>query len=476
MPEIRYVCLSDTHFGADNSLLTYLGPGQQRADPLQQSPVLKQLMLCLRTLIGPGQERPTLVLNGDILELALATDDQAAMAFERFLDLAFPQGEEPLFQDRVFYLPGNHDHHLWETAREAQYLVYLAEEAPPHERIKEPWHATNLFPQRRRKGRKTSSAQFLNTLARRRGLDKVSFEVAYPNLGILSQDERRAVLFTHGHFAEPIYTLVTRLVTLLFPKRVTPTQVWDYEAENFAWIDFFWSALGRSGSAGKEVELIYDKMQDPAALAGLLQNLTRGLVQRFVPGLLSFAKSWVLRSALRGLLEYVGKLEARQKDDGPLTKDTREALEAYVTGPLLRQIQGEHDSSPPAEVTLVFGHTHKPFEQLVSYGGYAEDVRLYNSGGWVVDSVDVTAQAGWAVILVDENLDVASLRGAGDATASGVQVAEAALQGAAPNPLCQHLMSIIDSQKAPWTSFGQALETSISNHLANLKRKIASSH
>jgi hypothetical protein len=475
MPEIRYVCLSDTHFGADNSLLTYLGPGQQRADPMQQSPVLEQLVACLRTLIAPGQEKPTLVLNGDVLELALATDDQAAMAFERFLELAFPPGGDSLFQDRVFCLPGNHDHHLWETAREAQYLFYLAEEAPPKDRVKEPWHATNLFPHRRRKGRRICSAQFLNTLARRRGLDRVFFEVAYPNLGIVSEDERRALIFTHGHFAEPIYTLVTRLVDMLFPKRVTPTQVWDYEAENFAWIDFFWSTLGRSGGAGKDVELIYDKMQNPADFAVLLQNLTRGLVARFMPGLLAFAKSWILGSALRALLERMGRLEAQQQGDGPLTQETRTALKEYVTGPLLRQIQGEYASSPPAEVTLVFGHTHKPFEDVVSFGGYAEDVKLYNSGGWVVDKLDVTAQAGWAVILVDESLNVASLRAAGDTPASGVQIAQAGVKGAAPNPLCQRLASLVDSRKEPWTTFAQALETSISNHLANLRRKISDS-
>jgi hypothetical protein len=472
MPDIRYVCLSDTHFGADNSLLTYLGPGQQRADPMHQSPVLEQLLLGLRTLISPGQEKPTLVLNGDILELALATDDQAAMAFERFLELAFPPSGDSLFQDRVFYLPGNHDHHLWETAREAQFLDYLAEEAPPKERIKEPWHATNLFPHRRRKGRKACSTQFLDTLARRRGLDKVHFEVAYPNLGILSADERRAVVFTHGHFAEPIYTLVSKLMTMLFPKRVAPTQIWDYEAENFAWIDFFWSALGRSGGAGKEVELIYDKMQSPDAFAALLQNLTRGLVQRFTPGLLSFAKSWLLRPALRGILEHVGKLEARQQGAGPLTRQTRAGLAEYVTGPLLRQIEREQGSSPPAEVTLVFGHTHKPFEEVVSYGGYAEDVKLYNSGGWVVDTLDVNAQAGWAVVLVDEDLNVVSLRGAGDATASGVRVAQAPADGNVQNPLCLRLTSLVDSSKPPWTDFEKALASAISNHVANLKRKI----
>jgi hypothetical protein len=473
MPEIRYVCLSDTHFGADNSLLTHLGPGQRRADPTQRSAVLEQLLLCLRTLIEPGQEKPTLVLNGDILELALATDNQAGMAFERFLELAFRPGEA-LFQDRVYYLPGNHDHHLWETAREAQYLAYLATEAPLNKPIDKPWHATNLFLHRRKKERKLCPAEFLNALARRRGLDKVFFETVYPNLGILSADERRALIFTHGHFAEPIYTMVTALASMLFPNRIKPAQVWDYEAENFAWIDFFWSALGRSGSAGESVELVYDKMQDPDAFAALLQNLTRGLVQRFMPGLFAFMKGWALRPALRGLLQHVGKLEARQAGVGPLTPDTRRGLKQYLEGPLLLQVKGELSSAVPAEVTLVFGHTHKPFEEVGPYQGYAEDVKLLNSGGWVVDDRHVANQAGWAVILIDENLDVASLRAAGDAPASGVRIAQAGATGAPPNPLCQRLRPMIDSSKAPWSDFARALDESIANHVANLNRKIGS--
>lgn len=63
--------------------------------------------------------RPNLVHNGDVLEFALATDNVAAMAFDRFIDLAFDPAD-PLFAPVVYYVPGNHDHHLWEVARERQ--------------------------------------------------------------------------------------------------------------------------------------------------------------------------------------------------------------------------------------------------------------------------------------------------------------------------------------------------------------------
>ena len=56
------------------------------------------------------------MLAGDVLELALADDEVAAAVFEQFTDLVV--GDHPLFADEIWFVPGNHDHHLWETARE----------------------------------------------------------------------------------------------------------------------------------------------------------------------------------------------------------------------------------------------------------------------------------------------------------------------------------------------------------------------
>jgi hypothetical protein len=472
MPDIRYVSLSDTHFGADNSLLTHLSPGSRSADPMRPSRVLETFVECLRALIArnEGKEKPTLVLNGDILELALTTDNRAAMAFERFLELAFPPGEEALFANNIYYLPGNHDHHLWETAREAQYLDYIAQNHPSKP-LAPPWHATNLFLANRKA---LCPANFLDTLARRRNLGDVSFITAYPNLGLVSSDERRAVIFTHGHFAESIYTLVTKLMTLLFPERLKPTQVWDLEAENFAWIDFFWSALGRSGQAGENVGLIYDKLQDKAAFDELLGNLARGLAQGSkVPGFGTWMKTWLLHKVLDAVLGRVVNVEVQQPD--VLSKDAESALRMYLEGPVRAQVLSERPSIP-AEVTVVFGHTHKPFERVVGFQGYAEELRLYNSGGWVVDSLDPKANGGWAVVLLDEDLHATSLRFAPDSHGGNkaMCLAEAAKPGEAPNALHKRLQGLVDAGAAPWSDFLAAVKASAADHLENLKTKIRS--
>jgi hypothetical protein len=86
MSDIAYICLSDMHLGADNSLLT--GLRENDVAPRTASPVLTQLVTCLRALVSrnQGERKPTLILNGDILELALANDNVAAMAFECFIE------------------------------------------------------------------------------------------------------------------------------------------------------------------------------------------------------------------------------------------------------------------------------------------------------------------------------------------------------------------------------------------------------
>ena len=101
MNDIRYVSLSDLHLGAENSILTRLtsvsnGIVKLKADPTTASDVMVRLVDCLRLLISQnhGPQKPTLILNGDALELALADVNVASMVFERFMELTMKPGEE----------------------------------------------------------------------------------------------------------------------------------------------------------------------------------------------------------------------------------------------------------------------------------------------------------------------------------------------------------------------------------------------
>ena len=91
MNDIRYVCLSDMHLGEEDSLLTEMDGNN--VDPLRASQVMFYLVECLRELISinQGSRKPTLILNGYILELALSEYNTSSIIFERFMELVMPK-------------------------------------------------------------------------------------------------------------------------------------------------------------------------------------------------------------------------------------------------------------------------------------------------------------------------------------------------------------------------------------------------
>jgi len=327
MPDIRYVCLSDTHFGAATSLLTNLKDSGDDIDGLTPSPVLVKLVEGLRFLIDQNQDqshKPTLVLNGDILELALADDHDAAMTFERFIDLIMEDRRGKMF-DKIFYLPGNHDHHLWETARESQYVDYISSQKPWGSELKSPWHTTRMFSDPAR-------AYFLTALIQRRNnLKEMTIETAYPNFGLLSDDRKRCVVFHHGHFVESMYFLMSTLKTMLFPGSRVPIEIWNLEAENFAWIDFFWSTLGRSSAVGQGVSRVYEKLQNEAQFRQLLDNLAAGLVLRYGSSWAGGVETKVLDEIFHAIYNRQNFLEKNQSHQ-VLSDDAKQGLSDYVNG------------------------------------------------------------------------------------------------------------------------------------------------
>jgi hypothetical protein len=470
MPDIRYVCLSDTHFGAPTSLLTNLKDPGDDIDGLTPSPVLVKLVEGLRFLIDQNQDqsrKPTLVLNGDILELALADDHDAAMTFERFLDLIMDYDREMFAH--IIYNPGNHDHHLWETARESQYVDYIVSQKPWGSELKSPWHTTRMFSDLTR-------AYFLTALIQRRdNLKQMTIETAYPNFGLLSDDRKRSVVFHHGHFIESVYFLMSTLKTMLFPGSRIPIEIWNLEAENFAWIDFFWSTLGRSSAVGRGVSRIYEKLQNEAQFRRLLDNLAAGLVQRYGSSWAGSIETKLLDEIFQAIYDRQNSLEKNQPQQ-VLSDDAQQGLSSYLNYYLPVQMYDEKIKSEDLEqFTFVFGHTHKPFQAQMPFQGFAGLTKVYNSGGWVVDSVERQELHGGAVILIDENLEAISLRmynEAEDPAGYGVTVAEAAQPGEPPSAFYQRIADLVAGQSDFWRGFSQTVSQIVSDRAQRLEERI----
>ncbi|UCF16803.1 MAG: metallophosphoesterase [Phycisphaerales bacterium] len=470
MADIAYVCLSDMHFGEEDSLLTNLRVGSSRIDTSQPSAVLKQLVRCLKFLISQnrGKKKPKLILNGDILELALCSTKEAAMAFERFVELTMKKGQE-LFGSKIVYIPGNHDHHLWETAREKQYTNHIGRSKK--KQLDEPWRTTSMFVAT---GSGTVPSGFLTTLVQRR-FPEVAIEIAYPNLGLLNQDASRCVVFHHGHFLDPLYRLMTTLRTLAFPKRREPLAIWDIEAENFAWIDFFWSTLGRSGEAGKAIERVYEKMYDPKQFKTFLHDFIDNLDHKYdLPSI-----DWVTNRILKGMATAFVKKQAKvleRKDvKDPLSNKIEDGLRWYIDGTLREQIRGERDHKMPRDVTFVFGHTHKPFSRTLEKKTSRKAINAYNTGGWVVESVKPQPLHGGTVMLVDKDLNCAHVRLYNEEVNPldyAVNVEVSLRDSKRANPLLNRISSLVNPAGEPWSTFSSLVSEETEVRRKNLEHRI----
>jgi hypothetical protein len=462
MPDIRYVCLSDLHLGEEDSLLTRLQDGD--VDPSRPSPAMIGLADCLRRLVKANRDRqkPTLILNGDILELALAHDSQAAMVFQRFVELIQPEGDA-LF-DRLIFIPGNHDHHLWELARETQYANHIRQHLTPGDPLPEPWHATNLFVEK--DPDLVISDYLTNLVGQCRNVKHFEIQTAYPNFGLFRNDADRCAIFHHGHFVESTYQLMSTLKNLTFPGRQQPLQVWDIEAENFAWIDFFWSTLGRSGDVGQDMEIIYEKMLDRSQFSRLLDTLVQSIRKRY--GLWYAFAAFVLRFFL--LRKLTGT--ERSKADTLLSGSAGTGLRGYIEGPLREQIMLKR-ATAPVGMTFVFGHTHKPFQQWMNFSGYPRAVSVYNSGGWVVEGEEALPLHGGAVILLDESLRAVSLRmfNERDNPAKYAVQVEAATAGEAC-PFHQQIKGLVNPSQDPWKAFSDTVAREVNERIDHLRRRV----
>lgn len=468
MADIRWICMSDTHFGAENSVLSHVPDGSTRVEPETPSAVLIQLVDCLRAIVETNTDAkpPTLILHGDILELALADDNVAAMSFAAFIRLAFAT-DRPLFDDRIYYVPGNHDHHLWETARERQYAHYIRE-LDPGKAIGPPWHVTRLFEEA---STVTPEAELLNAVLCRQAERALSVRVVYPNLGIESNDGERVIVIHHGHFTEPLYRLMSSLKGALFPRQLAAREIWEWESDNFAWIDFFWSTLGRSGEAGVDVGLVYDMLQDKDALAALATNLARFVSGQFPDGLRTVGRlglPWIARW-------LVPKVASRERSvpGVVLSPKTVKGLHEYLSGPVRRQLERERSGTASRELAFVFGHTHKPFERSEQVAGFPRPVAVVNSGGWVVDTEETSTVQGASVILIDAECGVASLRmynQTDDPSSYAVQLSD--VGSPRDRSLRDRLATTLQLDAAPWTTFSAEVAAAVTNRHRLLPRLI----
>lgn len=508
--KIKYIVISDIHLGAYNSLLTYIeefpdpvkDSDRFKVNPQKTSPALAELLNCLKHIVhsvNGSSKPPQFILLGDVLELALGDINEASMTFERFLEIAYKETKH-LFSESILYIPGNHDHHLWETAREKQYMEYIAN-LKPNQYINQTWHTTKMvdpdFIQ---------SDLLTGILRRNKKLKRAEAVIAYPNLEISSKNRKRSVFLTHGHFLENIYSLMSTMQRILLPeidddpdapkgnrsvwskmndynpfkraKEITmPKSIYVLERENFAWIDFFWSTLGRSGQVGTGIGLIYDMLQDAKAVGKLAQNVSAYLLRNLnLPFLLRILGiKWLLYKGfsyiLTRIVVKVGQAE-RGMSNSVLSDEVVHNIDSYLGETLPAQWEAETKKSKrefPNDYTFIFGHTHKPFAvETQDLGLKIPGKEVFNTGGWVVDTVQPMSSHGGAVLFIDEDANVASFR----VYTEGEIKPSFLVPDGKTNPMYETLLEKVDLQNRKFGALSKSLEEEIRLRRKFLKVRI----
>jgi len=408
--------MSDLHLGDKYSLLTRISEDGTQADLSAASKTLRALAECVKKISFSQGTKPSLVLIGDALELALARTHEALTAFEIFIKTML-NADGTLPFSEIIFIPGNHDHHMWEATRETRYVENLSKEKAD---VLVPFnHTSPMFCT----AGSSCTDYFLGSLLKsgRIGALKQNLPVltSYPNFAL--KNDSRCVIMSHGHYIEPFYRVMSELDKRLFPQKDKPTDIEDLERQNFAWLDFFWSSMGRQGEAGKSVEHIYYSLNNSKELRKLLVNLLKSFVKSDDKISGDFLDSLVFEKALEWLIKKISKRE-RINNQAQLGKDAVEGLydylNQYVASQYNKENGQENNDMVELETSFIFGHTHSPFCLRTpsksgafkkSFARFSKPLDLYNTGGWVIEDTEPNLTHGAFLVVIDENLECAAI-------------------------------------------------------------------
>ena len=446
---IRWVCVSDLHLGALNSLLTSVDPDGERVDRSSVSPVLVALCEALRSLRS-GTDPPQLVVLGDLFELALCSTEDAAATFARFVVALGLGTADAAVAPGIRFVPGNHDHHLWSRARGDCYMEHISGLATT-EPLPVEAHATRLLPDNDPYPVRDRLIELL--AARTDTRAAITVELSYPNTGIVDATGRRAVVLSHGHFIEPLYRAMSTLENFRQGRAPQRPSAGDLEAENGAWIDFFWSSMGDSGDMGRWARTLYESLQSEAAIRAEIDAIRRAVSERSMSRFRSHVEGLLLDGGLSAAVER--SLRRERHEPALLSENGQKGLQSYLSGPVARQI--DEEIGAPSEVAFVFGHTHKPFVDLGQPVALPGPGTVINTGGWVVDTTAPEPNKGASVIVIDEDLNIAALRCFGQGSGSGHMIVVDGPPHDAANPLVSELRTGIDPSRDPWRALAEAV-------------------
>jgi len=315
-----------------------------------------------------GEKIPYIVLLGDIFDMAVHDEADALNLSHLFFtkvkfESNYSQGSRSFisFFDRIVYLPGNHDHHVWKMLQEEYYIsqhltkygyaLKLPQQSPAVLNLADNeilLQDSIIFPDKRN--------NFISSVLSDNLLDVL---VAYPNLYIeYGEDDKNnlksGVCVTHGHFLEPGWNKSS----LNFDKKIKHMDDAIYFSE-----------LEKNNSPLTEFS--------DFAVAQTFDTLAQG-ISDLQFGYSDYEPVYEKLSALYPQLFPI-KMEKSHK-----TKDFDEiTLNEYsqLVDTFLIHTKSQMRSYNIDFKKLIYGHTHVPCFNL-NYDRVTS-LKIYNTGGWV---------------------------------------------------------------------------------------------
>ncbi len=485
MSALKYVCLSDLHLGADYSVLTQMDD-QGKTTLLEPSAALSAFGRALRTYVSAlsGDQPPALILLGDALDMGLSPAGAVAQAFKRFIEALFPRGEPEVFSKQVLCVPGNHDHHLWRAAQDRYFVERMekyarGEDAEQSHFIPDLLQHTSLF-----EPMKVRCELMTRVMRVYPHLGDAEVNVAYPNFGLIDKTRKKCIVLHHGHFLDSVYRAMSTLNVKLNGAGRGPKTVAQIEGQNGAWIDFLWSGLGSGGDVARDATSLYETTRNPLASHELAQKLSNGLLAELSKRLGVGASTEITRgitvsNVVKGAVDLVLLRWAESERDSYysiMSPDGVADLRWYLEGPLRAQLEEARkywdQEIDCRDLSFVFGHTHKPFQQELAATGYSQPVAIYNTGGWVMDQPTMAPTQGAAAVFIDDALRVASLRLFNDPVNGVFAPVRAIGVGGyrdADNALLERMRAALSG--APWGEFSEKVAAALEVHARVLLKK-----
>jgi hypothetical protein len=425
---LLFVSMSDLHLGEEDSVLTNLSlgkPAPQPNGPGQCMLALVNYLHAIKGQLNQGKPIPFLILNGDILDLAISTYPISTTYFRLFLtELA----KRKLF-DRLIYLPGNHDHGLWSLIRDTHFVNSLSKqsESPGLMNVE---HVTGLSIPRQ--------SSLLSLLA-----SNLPMQITCPPLFVANPSFRlqslqgHDFLFHHGHLLEDIYKFLTFLGYRLtkdvsfeeLEQKPLREKIAELEGENWPWIDFVWSGFTRAGRVGLKkkkkdrtervgyiMENIYELLSEPDGMKVLIHRVADVLNTEFnIPLIHKKFEDDVFRFILKKAIEKggIGSDERADHDQekSPFSENLKNMTRRFINHYMIQELEDEGLHPATNRTHFIFGHTHKPFWDTLQDGksGFGE-ITVINSGGWVIESDKHLPTHGPGIVFGFNNGDVALMK------------------------------------------------------------------